>query len=580
MFTEVLAANVLKEYELLVEGGDTADTFHEVPGHRGMMHAVKVAVVSATVMESRQQSATSVWQQGYRWLQLLQSMQDQTGLFSFGDNIASPPDSAFTINDAAQVWEMLSRSSTDGAQKISDGLYAILERALPPLLAGGVHTPNHRWELASALARCAAILSAPKATARARQWLSEGIDALPCGLYSERSANYSVRVSNPSLLVLAHLLGEDHLAETVHQNLHAILKTAYADPTAQPTCGQIKPGLAETIFSRRQDQFDEGFPLGPFFWLFARFADSCPQCSSGAIWAFGSGKVDSVDTLVGLWTDPLVAAGLSSLRGPLDDSTAQPQAAVSEKTYFADIPVWHQRNETGFTTVYAGSDVPRMGRVASGLACNPTFLKFAREDTLIRSVRLSRDFFDIGPFRPEKLEVQNQPEMSSLFLAESVSGKYYQPLSQEALDHVGQYRLEHEGRFAAAMSFANRRRTKVKLDTNVSIKIVGESLTILVEPGSTACSQTLEIAFADDVKIEGAAPLGNDCYWMSDRVEIVGQQGLVFSVLVDGPAQKPQLRYNPGEDYAFLHGTDALGGQRLYISWQSPSSLAVEFARR
>ena len=66
----------------------------------------------------------------------------------------------------------------------------------------------------------------------------------------------------------------------------------------------------------------------------------------------------------------------------------------------------------------------------------------------VGSVRLSREFFGLGPFRAQEMSVAGD----RVLLHEEVSAAYYQPLPAASLRADGRYGLEHEGRFAAAMS--------------------------------------------------------------------------------------------------------------------------------
>ena len=117
----------------------------------------------------------------------------------------------------------------------------VLTAATPALVKGGVHTPNHRWELSAALARLHRLAPQPALAERVGQWLAEGVD-LEDGLYSERSANYAAHVSNPSLLTVAEVFGRPELVDAVEQNLTATLDLLLPD------------GSVETVLSRRQDQ--------------------------------------------------------------------------------------------------------------------------------------------------------------------------------------------------------------------------------------------------------------------------------------------------------------------------------------
>src|SRR5699024_5362363 len=85
-----------------------------------------------------------------------------SGTFRSGDNVDSPPDTAFTVNDlawastalaAAPPAEASGTEREDLLAELGAALDPLLEAVTPALVRGGVHTPNHRWAIASALCR-------------------------------------------------------------------------------------------------------------------------------------------------------------------------------------------------------------------------------------------------------------------------------------------------------------------------------------------------------------------------------------------------------------------------------------------
>src|SRR5690606_5315407 len=219
------------------------------PGHRELMRQVAAAVALRVVRPEVGGADPSRLVVAEEVAARLAALQGADGLFSSDGNLHSPPDSAFAINDLGATIAVIDAADDPALAPLRRRLLEIGERALPALLAGGVHTPNHRWEIASALVRLRALDE--RAVQRAEQWLAEGVDVDADGLYSERSANYAAFVSNPSLLVLAEALVRPDLVEVVHRNLHAQLVLTDAD------------GVVETVFSRRQDQ-DGAIPLSAF----------------------------------------------------------------------------------------------------------------------------------------------------------------------------------------------------------------------------------------------------------------------------------------------------------------------------
>jgi hypothetical protein len=102
-------------------------------------------------------------------------------------NIDSPPDTAFTTHLAATLAQLALRDGGPEAAKVTDTLLEFLRRASPALLRGGIHTPNHRWVMASALAKLEQLFGGDEYRRRAFEFLNEGLDITEYGEWTERS---------------------------------------------------------------------------------------------------------------------------------------------------------------------------------------------------------------------------------------------------------------------------------------------------------------------------------------------------------------------------------------------------------
>ena len=544
-------------------------------GHRGLMAMVKVAVVNALLAsgdpldraddgaaphpDSASFPETKAAASG--WLSELEELQAETGLFSSGDNLASPPDSAFTITDVALV-EALLRAGEPWFPELAERLEALLRRALPALTSGGIHTPNHRWEISGALARGGSLLGDDAAIDRAREWLTEGVDVDADGIYSERSPNYSAHVSNPSLLTLADVLDRADLLEIVHLNLHAQL-----DLTSPQ-------GDLETTYSRRQDQKSGPFPLGPYLPQFARFAPACERCAAAVPRVARAPHRDAVETLTQALLVPAVAGAIEAVDGEALGGEDVAFTEGSGQRWFSGIRLLRRWNRSDWASVYGGSDVPAAGRVASGLACNPTFLRFALGGVEISSVRLSRDFFGLGPFRASRAQFDDAS--STVVRNGGLAAGYSQPLPVDLRRADGAYELEFEGRFAAAMTFSQREVDLLHLNTEVSVEVNDEVVSLAVTTAGPVASHALELALPADAVVSGAVDLGEGRFHLEvgDAVVTSGGRSLRIGPGAVAGACLP-AEYHPGEAYTFLGGTDAVGGKRLYLTWASPGTTTV-----
>ncbi|MNI21510.1 hypothetical protein D3C73_750370 [compost metagenome] len=102
-------------------------------------------------------------------------------------NIDSPPDTAFTTHLTSLLYQVADRCDMDELEGAKAALYLFLERAKPCLLNGGIHTPNHRWVMAGALAKMYEIFGDEAFRNRAFQFLDEGFDLTEYGEWTERS---------------------------------------------------------------------------------------------------------------------------------------------------------------------------------------------------------------------------------------------------------------------------------------------------------------------------------------------------------------------------------------------------------
>lgn len=527
--------------------------------HRGLMASVLTAVVAFSEPSSRWYGQPAALRLVPAWVAALRGLQADDGLFAGGDNLASPPDTSFTVNDLALVRRLIAAELVPAhpvVAALARDLAAITARVAPALVSGGVHTPNHRWEIASALARLHQLEPSDAVLARVQEWLAEGVDAAPDGLYSERSPNYAAHVSNPCLLLLAEVLQRPDLAALVHRNLHAIAALTDED------------GRVETVHSRRQDQ-GRAFSAAPFGPQYRRLAASgCATCAAAAD---AAPPLEEPHQAAHALADQMVA--------PTGEALPPAEPVDGDVVPFASAGLVRVRVGRTRSTVYGGSDVPALGRVASGLACDPTFLRWRSGGVVLEAVRLSRNFFGLGPCRPgpPRREVTADGSVGHR-LREQVTASYYQPLPAARRRPDAVYGLEHEGRFAAAMDFARRHRHLVTLDTDLVVTSTATGFLLEAELSGAATSYALELTFRPGGELTGTRPLAvPGCSelvegWAhyrvgDDAVELGPGAG-------EGPDRPPV--YDPGEAYTFLGGTDATTGVKVYLTGRTPGRLRLE----
>ena len=525
--------------------------------HRALARQVKTLVAAYRSPHSALHGSGQAVAAAMTHLRALRAAQTATGLFGGGDNVQSPPDSAFTVNDVCDA-HVIAAGAGPELRDVTAALAEIAGAVSGSLLTGGVHTPNHRWELCAALARLHRSFPDDRLLDRVAEWLAEGVDIDAEGLYSERSANYAAHVSNPSLLLLADVLGRADLRDAVERNLTSTLDLIRPD------------GTVETVHSRRQDQ-NHPFPLAPFLPHFRLLAIRTGRGDlSRAARLAAAGGIDDP----GLLAETLLTPDLCRVL-----PTPAPEPLPRDR-YITTARLATRASTTAHSVLYGGSDVPEHRRIRSGLACNPTFLRLFAGDAVLDAVRLSRDFFDLGPFRAADM---HHIADTRYRLTETLTAAYYQPLPPGRRRDDGAYRMADEGRFSAAMAFPDRPRDEVSHTTRVEVELREDGADLRIEISGPRVPWALELTFRQGGVPEGAVPIGDGrwCLATGPMTYRVGDDELRVEAAVEageplaGPERSDVLRYDPGQDYTVVGGTDATTGNRVYIGGHGPHTLTV-----
>ncbi|MFJ8113514.1 hypothetical protein [Streptomyces sp. NPDC096132] len=523
--------------------------------HRVLARRVKTLVAAYRSPDSALHGSGQAVAAATTHLRALRAVQTASGLFAGGDNVQSPPDSAFTVNDVCDA-HVLAAGAGPALHDVTAALAEIADAAAGSLLTGGVHTPNHRWELCAALARLHRSFPDDRLLDRVEEWLAEGVDIDAEGLYSERSAVYASHVTNPSLLLLADVLGRADLLDAVERNLATTLDLIRPD------------GTVETVHARRQDQ-KHPFPLAPYLPHYRLLAIRTGRgdFARAARLAAADG-IDDADLLAQTLLTPDLCRAL-----PAPDAETLPR-----DRYISTARLAAHASATAHTVVYGGSDVPEHRRIRSGLACNPTFLRLFAGDAVLDAVRLSRGFFDLGPFRAADMR---QLADNRYRLTETLTAAYYQPLPPDQRRDDGVYRLVDEGRFSAAMAFPDRPRDEVSHTTRVEADLREDGADLRIDLSGPRVPWALELTFRPGGVTEGAVPIGEGRWCLTtgpmtyrvgdDEIRVEAEAGEPLA----GPDRSDVLRYDPGQDYTVVGGTDATTGNRVYIGGHGPQTLTV-----
>jgi hypothetical protein len=220
--------------------GGFASTWGPASPH-GSANAIMVYTASFLSRTSRFYHSSLVAERLRMAIDNLRRMQHESGFIDLlFTNFNSPPDTAFATNEAATAGFLLKR---EGQREFFGALEPFLRKAGDGLAVGGVHTPNHRWVVSSALAQLYVLFNEPAYLRRADQWLAEGIDIDPDGQYTERSPGIYNGVTNRALTILALKLNRPELLDPVRRNLESMLYMLHPDFEVA------------TEFSHRQDKY-------------------------------------------------------------------------------------------------------------------------------------------------------------------------------------------------------------------------------------------------------------------------------------------------------------------------------------
>ncbi|TWD79748.1 hypothetical protein FB561_0813 [Kribbella amoyensis] len=412
----------------------------------------------------------------------LRTMQHDDGTYDSG-NLHSPPDSAFAIQDLCMMWALLDTDDQAATQPHRTTLEAVLRKAGPALAGGGVHTPNHRWEVSAALARTHHLFPDRRYAARIDDWLDEGIDALPDGIYSERSSTYASEVTNPCLLTIAWLRNKPDLLGYVRRNLASTLYL-------------LEPnGEVDTTASRRQDQTR----IRDVWWYLTQFRELALLDRNGRfatvakdIERRGTGELG--DFLAEVLERPELAAELPKPVAVPDDFVQEFPAQALARV----------RRGTRTATLFGGTDFHDIPVIASGLSTNPTFFKLRQGAAILDSVRLSPQFFSTGHFRSDGLR---RIGPRTFQLADEVKVPYHLPLPKRYRRNDGLYALTLDGRFYASMDFPHRPKQYRTLRTTVTVAEVASGFDLTFDLTESEVPFAIELCFRPGGTLSGVDQL-------------------------------------------------------------------------
>lgn len=184
-------------------------------------------------------------------LTYVRSVQHENGLFDYiSCNFNSAPDTAFCTKKLMPVFEYLSNKDdiTNVEQQIRIKVSEIVKSGAYGLLEGGFHTPNHRWAIASMIAKAGALFEDETLKKACWMYLNEGIDCNKDGEFAEKSAGNYNRINNDAMITLTESLGDPQYEQYAVKNLHMML--TYIEPDG-------------SVFTANSTRFDKDFLIFP-----------------------------------------------------------------------------------------------------------------------------------------------------------------------------------------------------------------------------------------------------------------------------------------------------------------------------
>jgi hypothetical protein len=430
-------------------------------------------------------------------------------------NFDSPPDTAFCVNPIATATLLARRAGEAELAGLADGF---LRRAMGALVRGGVHTPNHRWVVCSALAQLWELYREPDCIRRIDQWLAEGIDLDADGQYNERSTLIYNAVTNRALIVVASKLGRGELLEPVRRNLDAMLYL-------------LHPGdELVTEISRRQDQFQRGDPAPHWFALqFMALRDR-----DGRLATLARRYFSRYASLGAVMEYP-------ELLEPLPPD--------------ASLPEDFERHFPSLRLVRI-----RRGRVSASifLGGSSRFLHLRHGEAVVEAVRFASAFFGKGQFVPQRAEKHG----AGYVLSQTLEGDYFQPF--------------HPPRKVAPEEWLSTRpmrpRSEIcRLTQTATVTEVAQGFRLRIQvSGTDRVPVAVEINLRPGGKLEGAdpAPQVEDGWLFRD-------QRVRYRAGADAITIGPGLRQHA---YTQVRAAEPkLPGPSLYLTGYAPLDHTLEF---
>ena len=114
------------------------------------------------------------------------------------------------------------------------------------------------------------------------------------------------------------------------------------------------------------------------------------------------------------------------------------------------------------------------------------------------------------------------------------------------------------------------------MTTRIEARLLDQGLVLEVSIDSPELPWSLEFGFGEGGVLEGAQQRPDDTWVLPEGRGRYRAGGDSISIEVDGAQlDTDPLPYQPGQDYAFIGGTDAIGGTRVLVGGMAPAAFTV-----
>lgn len=432
-------------------------------------------------------------------------------------NFNSPPDTGFVAHSVATAACLARRAGEDAIVKLIE---PFLTKAAAGMTKGGVHTPNHRWVICSALAQINELFPNRAYLRRIDQWLAEGVDLDEDGQWTERSVlGYNI-VCDRAFVVMAAKLRRPELLDPVRRNLNSMLYLLHPDGAVAAEV--TRRGVGNPHGRETMDQY--WFPL-----TYLANHDGNGQFATLARRAFPAHA-----TLSAILEYPeLLQPGPAP--APLPDNY--------EKRFTSRKPfVRIRRGDTSVTMLLGGDS---------------RFLSFRRGDASV-IVRFANAFFGRSQFIPQSGEKKGD----SYYFSQSLEAGYYQPLDPPRRVGIDEWYLVRLGRRQSEVCRLERSATVTETKNGLSIRIRAD--------GTKGSPLAVEINLREGAKFEGCEPIAGPA-----------QSWLLRAGQCTYRAGKFGIRFGPGaaaHEYTDIRGAEPkLPGPSVYLTGFTPFDHTLVF---